>query len=1700
MPGEPVAIIGVGLRFPGGSESLKEFDEFLRTGQSGIGPIPEDRWDVEAFRAKGADDRGKITTSGGGFLDRLDLFDAPFFNISPKEAPYIDPQQRMVLETAWHALEHAGVDAAPLRRGNGGVYIGATSFDYALALDGMSYADLDGHLASGITMFPMSGRLSYFLGWRGPSVNVDTACSSSLSALHMAVQGLRLGECDIALCGGVNALHHPRIMVMFSHGQMLAADGRCKTFDESADGYSRAEGCGMVVLKRLSDAERDGDEVLALITGTAIGQDGDSAGLTVPHGPAQESVFRSALSAAGLAPADIQYVEAHGTGTPLGDPIELGAISGVFAESHSKENPLLVGSVKTNLGHMEPASGIVGVIKTVAQLQSGTVYPHLNVTTPSKRIPWDVYPVRVPLACTPWPGQTRRALVNSFGFAGTIAAAVVQEAPARPAEETRASRTPAVFTLSAKNAPGLRRQAENYLRYLDETPELDVGALCHAAAVRRSHLPHRVGGLVTDRADLVKLLQSAAADRGSRPAPVRKVAFMFTGQGSQYPGMGDALYERFPVFRERVDECDRLFAEHLGLSIRDLMFGRAGEPARLDQTGYTQPALFTLEYSLARMWMAWGVRPNVLIGHSIGEVTAAAVTGLLDLADAVALVAVRSRLMQSVRTAGGMAALDAPVEEVTALLAGYPGLAVAAVNSPAQTVVSGAEAALTGLIADAAARGLRAERLTVSHAFHSPLMAEVFDEFREALAGMTFRPPAIPLISNVTGTLARYSDMGNPDYWVRHIGEPVLFLDGLRAVEQRGRHAFVEIGPSTALTATAKRSLAADDHRWIASLRRRDPGAENTLRGLADLYAAGLPIDWTAVHDGQRPPHVTLPAYAFERKRYWLPSGRGGTSAATAASHPLLGKPTGEDEFTAEIAGDQPGAIAGHVVGDRAELPAAGYVEVLLALQDAVFGEARHAIRDLRIVEPLVLPADETIMLRTRYRSLPDGGLDVEIGTPAAVHATASIEPSVAACVPAVPEATGPVTRTADGEDVYTDLASVGRRYATGYRLLTRVNKHRGGVVSADLTVARPATVAEHLPVELLEAGLQAVVALDDGGPAPAPVGFGAVRFVRKPRGEGIHVVAKVADAPDGGLLADVDLSDERGRFAELRDIVLTGPAMPFLHRLVWQAEVARQSAGPAERHVLVLGGGRLPATDGVKVSRLAEVTGIGEATVTDICWFWQPDERAPSVERWRDECERNYRDLLSVVATLSAAGPGFAPRLWLVTERAQWLPGDRPDGDEQLGAATLWGFGHTLLNEYPRYRPTLVDLPAGGDPEALLAALTAAEPGEFQIAYRGGRRYVRRVLADEVPAAPETVRLRGDRTYLISGGSGGLGLATAEHLVDAGARCLVLVSRSGRARPEYAYRLDALRARADVRVATADLGSAEDVERVFTDIRQRGIPLGGIVHAAGVADTSLIANLTWEAIDAQLRAQAYGGWLLHEGARNTPELDFFVVHSSVSAVIGGATQAHYAAAFAFLDGLVAWRSRQGLPALGVNWGMWSRVGVSARLDDNLAREVERGGLRFFSPSRALRTLDRLLAAPGDPDAGQPVAGQWDWDRHVGSGPLDNALFSSVATGRAAGDSGFDTGALLALSPAERLAAVEQVVLTIVAAALHADDVEAVDSNTPFVSLGLDSLMALDVKNGLESALRLPLPASLTFDHPSPRQLAEFVDGLLDTH
>jgi acyl transferase domain-containing protein len=886
---EPIAIVGIGLRMPGGSTTIGGLAEFLDSGDSAIAPIPPDRPNAAEFTDASGSGKGSICSSSGGFLADLDHFDASFFSISPKEARCIDPQQRLALETSWEALENANIDPTRLRRGNVGVYFGASSVDYAWEIGALAAADMEGYLAGGMLNAAVSGRVSYFLGVRGPSMSVDTACSSSLVALHLAISGLRGRECELALCGGVSVIHHPFSSMLLTDMQALAPDGRCKTFDESADGYGRAEGCGVIVLKRLSDAERDGDTVLALVRGTAVRQDGESAGFTAPNGIAQEALMRAALANGTLDPGDIQYVEAHGTGTPLGDPIEMASIAEVFGQSHSLQDPVLVGSLKTNIGHMEAAAGIGGVIKTVLQLRSGIVFPHLNFDKPSSRIAWDTWPVRIPTQSQPWSASVRRALVNSFGFTGTIASAVLEEAPKMAPPVTRApepSRSH-VLTISAKTVGSLGAQIRRYRESLAGRPDIAVADLCHTANVSRAHFRHRVSGVAASHDDLTALLEQlqATVERGELPGhESRKVGFLFSGLGSLHPGMAAALARRHPVFAAELDACDEVLTPLMGRSVKGMVLGTCGaeDADALGLVRYGQPVQFAIEYALARLWMSWGVRPNAVAGHSMGEIAAGAVAGLFSLADAAQLITTRARLMDSVRTPGYMVSVGAGADAVGPLLADYRDVAVAAINAPQQCVISGGRGSMEAIEAALSRQDIDFKRLAVSQASHSPLMTEVAADLRAALEGIRFTEPAITIISTVSGQVVRASDV-SADYWVRHISEPVNFMGAMRALDQRGKHLFIEIGPFATLTSLGKRCVPAGRHVWLPSMHASDQDGNTILDAVAKAYAIGQPISWPDFHRGRRGAKIELPAYAFDRKPYRLPVGPGGPAGRSPA-------------------------------------------------------------------------------------------------------------------------------------------------------------------------------------------------------------------------------------------------------------------------------------------------------------------------------------------------------------------------------------------------------------------------------------------------------------------------------------------------------------------------------------------------------------------------------------------------------------------------------------------------------------------------------------------------------------------------------------------------------------------------------------------------------------------------------------------------
>lgn len=1137
---EPIAVIGLGVRAPGNVVDGASFWKLMHEQVDAIGPVPADRWDAEALFDPDPDVPGRIATRSGGFLGAVDGFDPGFFSIAPREAQGMDPQQRMLLEVAWEALENAGQAPDRLEHSATGVFIGMCSSDYAyMQLMSEDRTLLDAHFTSGIAHSIMSGRLSYLLGLQGPSVTIDTACSSSLVSVHLACQSLRSGESRMALAGGVNLILSPDLYIALSHSRMLAPDGRCKTFDASADGFARGEGCGIVVLKRLRDAQADGDRILAVIRGSAVNQDGPSSSLTAPNGPAQEAVIRAALAQAGAAPADVGFIEAHGTGTQLGDPLEVHALGAVFGPDRDPQQPLLIGSVKTNIGHLEGAAGVTGLIKLVLALQHKTIPAHLHFRTPSPHISWSDWPVRVPAQETPWmPIRGRRiGGVSSFGFSGTNAHLIVEEAPAT-ARSVVAERPVHLLTISARNESALAELAARLASVLERQPGTALADFCFTANAGRSHFAQRATIVAHSVAELRASLSALASGQpaeGLRTARVTRrdpprFAFLYTGQGAQYAGMASELYDTAPVFRAALDRCAALLAPLLPRPLLDVMFAAdAGttqaDAKAIDETAYTQPALFALEFALTELWRSWGVTPSAVIGHSVGEYAAACAAGVLSLEDAARLIAHRGRLMQALPAGGAMAAIFVPEAKMRLAIAPHAArVSVAAVNGPEQTVISGTADIIDAICQKFVDQGVRCQRLPVSHAFHSPLIDPMLDAFEREAATANFCAPRLRLVSNLTGRIAQSEEITRARYWREHVREAVRFGDGLDALAALKLDAYVEIGPHPTLLSFAGTPDGGEGPVLVASLRKGKSDWEQMLGAIASLYLAGAKIDWPGVEQGRTPRLIELPTYPFQRERYWFqarPVPARQALRGRTTGHPILGtrlrSASSETIFEAQISADRPGFVRQHRVQGHVVMPATAYLDTLLAAAADLLGPGSVWVEDVAVKEAMLLDDDgaERIVQIVTAVNTQDGSISASLSsiddgaddtTPWIGHVSARLRAGASPSVSSVSldAARQRCPQAVTTEAFYADFEQRGLTFGPGFRALRSLSRGDAqalGEVELAADLAREPGAWRMHPV-LLDGCLQVMAAAlaDEAGDALyLPIGIGRYSLLAAP-------------------------------------------------------------------------------------------------------------------------------------------------------------------------------------------------------------------------------------------------------------------------------------------------------------------------------------------------------------------------------------------------------------------------------------------------------------------------------------------------------------------------------------------------------------------------------------------------------------------------
>ncbi|WP_030719425.1 non-ribosomal peptide synthetase/type I polyketide synthase [Streptomyces griseus] len=1798
-----VAIIGMGCRLPGGASDHRTFWRNLVAGKDCITPTPPDRYDVRTLGSRFRDKPGRLVGGRGGYIDGFDEFDPAFFGISPREADHMDPQQRKLLEVAWEALEDGGQRPADLAGGNVAVYVGAFTLDYKiLQFADLGFTSLAAHTATGTMMTMVSNRISYCFDFRGPSLSVDTACSSSLVAVHLACQALHNGETDLALAGGTLLHMAPQYTVAETKGGFLSPEGRSRTFDAAADGYVRAEGVGLVALKRLEDAVRDGDRIHAVILASGVNQDGHTNGITVPNPDAQVDLIRRVCAEAGITPGDLQYMEAHGTSTPVGDPIEANALARALAVGRAPGARAYVGSVKTNIGHTESAAGIAGLIKTVLSIGHRTIPPHINLENLNPAIDPATLPYEIPTRPTAWPAHEgpARAGVNSFGFGGTNAHVVLEEAPPPllpdPGNAAASSgRRWSILPLSARRPDALAAMAAGIRAELagDDGPAVDLDDLGHTLAHRRQHLPERLAVIHSSRTSLDEAL--AAHERGephprvvhgrARDAADRGLVWVFTGMGPQWWGMGRQLLEEEPVFRDAVTACDRALQEFADWSLVEELTADASV-SRMTETWLAQPANFAVQVGLAALWRSHGVRPDAVVGHSTGEIAAFHAAGVYSLRDAARIVVHRSRLQQTLAGTGTMLAVSLSEDEAERRVRPYRDrVSVAAVNSPTAITLAGDEAALTLLAEELRAEQQFAKFLTVEVPYHSVGMERIKDELLAELAPLEPRPAEVPLYpTGVEGT-ARGEEL-DAAYWWKNVRDRVRFRSAIDRIADDGHRVFLEIGPHPVLGHAIRECLDAGGRSALTlpSIRRREDETERFAASLGTLHTLGVPIDWDLLQPTGRP--VTLPRHPFRRDRHWTEPRPVAQVRLGHHDHPLLGRRTDATEPTWQLRLDTEALpyLADHRIQDTVVLPAAGYLEMAAQAVLRLTGSTTAVLADIDLRKALFLPDGED---RTVEVSLSLENAAFTIASPTgedgerAVHASGIVRTGQRRRT--APPLDAPAIRARsrrhiEGPDCYTALAALGYHYGPAFQAMEEV------WIGADEVLARirpPRAIGDdaaghHLHPALLDACFQTLLTPlipetpEDSAPATGirlPLSLDEVAL--EPIGDQpfwAHATLLPADADTtlGNIALYADDGTPLGRIEGFRaaDVEKAATAVARTTIDSWLAEpvwtdcppLPVEDAGAPPQHVSWLlladtGGladafaaladargercrlvrrgaaytasadGRTytvdPASDADLRRLFADLDRDGGPFRGTVLHLWNLDAPALAAcdrTALRDHTGAGAYSLIALARLLSARGEGG--RLHIVTRGAQpALPGEAP---EPLGAPA-WGIGRVLRHQELTEHPgKLIDLdprrqpgPDGDRAEAAALLAEALTDDEAEIALRdGGRRTGRLRLAGSL-TRPLPLRLRADGSYLVTGAFGALGRLLCRTLVRRGARRIVLVGRTpvpprekwagtdpataeGRA-VALLRELEALGAHPVP--ATFDITDEDALTGWLDAHRRSGAPsVRGVFHLAGQVRDTLVADLDRAAFDAVHDPKTVGAHLLHRHLRDEP-LDHFVLFASIASLLTTAGQTNYAAGNAFLDALAHHRRAQGLPALSLDWGPWA-TGMIEELG-LVEHYVQSRGMSSLSPDTGMAVLERVI---GQDHAQLVVATVVDWQVFLAWYPSPPPLVADLAaaavppTDTTSGNGFLDTFRTTG-EEARRALVTER--FAALAATVLRTGADRIDPATGLGELGLDSLLAMELRARIHAELGVALPVvALLSGTPAGELAGRLHDGL----
>ncbi|MEU3228428.1 SDR family NAD(P)-dependent oxidoreductase [Streptomyces sp. NPDC006976] len=1708
---DPVVIVSMACRYPGGVTSPEDLWQLVDGAVDAITEFPRNRgWDLERLYDPESTRPGTCYVRHGGFLHDAADFDPGFFGISPNDALTTDPQHRLMLEVAWEAMERATIDPLSLKGTTTGVFTGTMYHDYA------------GNSAAG-SLGP--GRVSYTFGFEGPSLAVDTACSSSLVALHLAAQAVRSGECELALVGGVTVMSTPETFIEFARQRGLSRDGRCRSFSSAADGAAWSEGAGMLVIERLSDARRNGHPVLAVLRGSAVNQDGASNGLMAPNGPSQQRVIRQALANAGLGTADVDAVEAHGTGTTLGDPIEAQALLATYGQDRADGKPLYLGSIKSNIGHAQAAAGIAGVIKMVEAMRHGILPASLHLDEPSPQVDWETGDVALLSEARPWPelDRPRRAGVSSFGISGTNAHVIIEapaaDAPAAPTAPVATEQNmsapvateqntpaPVPWLLSARDPEGTARQAARLLAHLESRPAASALDIAHSLATTRTPLEQRAALLVTDRAQAMRDL-AVLADGATTPSLVTAqdpgrtgggpTAFLFSGQGSQRLGMGGRLHRTHPVFARAFDEAVAALDAHLDRPLADVV---REDEAALNRTGYTQAALFAFEVAQFRLLESWGVHPDFLAGHSIGELVAAHVSGALSLPDAAQLVAARGLLMQALPEGGAMAAIRASEEEVAPLLTAE--VAVAAVNGPESVVVSGTATAVRAVTDHFAALGRSAKPLRVSHAFHSPLMDPMLDDFARVAAGMTVTEPSVPLVSTLTGRVVTAADLADPRHWVRHVRESVRFADAVRTLDEAGVTTYLEIGPDAALSALGPACLPDTSTAAFLPLSRRDRDeATELVAALALAHVRHVPVDWAEFFAGSGANRVDLPTYAFRRQPFWALPERAGAELTAAGigttEHPLLGAvvalPDGGALLTGRLNRGELPWLDDHDLLGTPVLPAAAFADLALS---AGTGAGCPRLDELTVTAQLPLATGPGPELRVTVGApAEDGRRTVEIHSRSQEARADDDDPAWVRHARGVlaPAATEPAAYTAawpppgatpvDPGTLYDRLLALGHGHGPAFRTIGSAWRS-GDELFADAVLDED-TAREQCALHpaLLDAAVQLArfgalsAGEEPGGDAPLnPAAWTGVQVHRAGATE-----LRIRVSPTGSGRASFDIADGEGRpVLTAEDIewkpvtaaeLTTGTPLGALYRLEW-APAPVDIADLGSRTAVLAAAGPL---DDPRTGLPFPVFDPLDPLDADAPDFVLLPLAAPAGDE-PDAVRGHAAEVLAHLREfLSHVPDGGTTRLAVVTRHAVAAGDEAPD----VRHAAVWGLVRAAQSEHPG-RFVLADV--DGLDASATALPDALATGADELAVRGGTVLLPKLLPAE--PGPETPAAAVGGTVLVTGGLSATGAALVRGLVTELGAGHVLVA--GGITPEEA---DALTAGTDAEPVVSDCDPADRaaLAALLSGIRD-GVPLTAVVHMGPAGESAPIGERTPHLLDETLRRHADAAWNLHELTAGL-DLSAFVLLTSARGLVHGGGEAHHAAAHTFLDALARHRHTLGLPATAVALTPEDATVGTGLLPLTAERTAALLGDALRTPTAALLALHpdqgalRALAGQLPPVLGTLVR----TPGRAGTRPGAGLSAAAELRGRLAGRSEEERGRILL-----------ELVRSHVATLLGHPTPEAIGADRAFQDLGFDSLAAVELRRRLGSATGLSLPASLVFDYPDSRAVAAHLTGLID--